>query len=61
MFEQLDVLRRIAERGKSLSEMREGDVYSYQDGYSSFIDIFVHLLDEIAKTKNYYETYEEIE
>lgn len=54
MFEQLDVLRRIAERGKALAEWKMSEA-------DEFLDLFVHLLDEIAKTKNYYETYEEIE
>lgn len=43
--EQLDVLRRVAERGLALAET------DLQVNASDFIDIFVHLLDEIDNTK----------
>lgn len=56
VLEQLEILRRIADRGLHLSESTD---YTYEP--SEFIDIFVHLLDEIKRTKNYYETYEETE
>jgi hypothetical protein len=51
--EQLDILRRIAERGKSLCE---GNLYvsSEEDVQKMFVDIFVHLLDEIERTENAY-------
>lgn len=55
MLEKLEVLRRIAERGKKLAE----DSYWANDSFatdSDFIDLFVHLLDEIQQTKiNYIE------
>lgn len=59
ILEQLEILRRIAERGRKAAEYRTGRAGSEQDG--RYVDIFVHLLDEIARTKNIYETYEEIE
>jgi len=46
LYEQLDILRRIAERGKSLAESTD---YTYEP--TEFIDLFVHLLDEIERTK----------
>lgn len=39
--EQLDILRRIGERGMSLAHKID----------SNFVDIFQHLLDEIERTK----------
>jgi hypothetical protein len=53
MFEQLEILRRIAEKGKSLAEKEE---YGRYGGYipqqkQEFLDLFVHLLDEIERTK----------
>lgn len=41
MNEQLDILRRIAERGKAVAERK-------QNGMEDF---FIHLLDEIERTK----------
>lgn len=49
--ERFENLRRTAERGKEEAEFRESDK-GYRDGYSTFIDIFVHLLDEISRIKN---------
>lgn len=40
--EQLEILRRIAQRGKLFAERK---------GNEEFIDLFVHLLDEIERTK----------
>lgn len=57
MLERLDILRRIAERGKRLAEAE----LQLGDTTLVYVDLFVHLLDEIERTKNYYETYEEIE
>ena len=47
LAEQLEVLRRIAERGKKLAEMRR----FADDRDATFVDIFVHLLDEIERTR----------
>lgn len=41
--DMLEVIRRIAERGKALAEGR---------GETAYVDLFVHLLDEIARLKN---------
>lgn len=51
--EQLEILRRIAERGKKLAESSYRAI-DRLDLDSDFIDIFVHILDEIKRTKNVY-------
>lgn len=53
VYEQLEILRRIAERGKMLSE---GNIYIPEgtDVQSMFVDLFVHLLDEIERTETTY-------
>ena len=43
---QLTILRRISDRGLKLAQEKE---------YNQFIDLFQHLLDEIERTKYYYE------
>lgn len=49
--EQLEVLRRIAERGKAFAETNEQ--YAYGDyTHDKYIDLFVHLLDELKRLKN---------
>ena len=40
--ELVEVLRRIAERGKALAEAR---------GEVAYLDVFVHLLDELKRLK----------
>lgn len=50
MFEQLEILRRIVERGKGLAESVD---YTFEP--SEFIDLFNHLLSEIKITENIYE------
>ncbi len=45
--DMLDVLRRIAERGKKHAEKHLGE-----DAYSDhMIDLWVHLLDELSRLK----------
>jgi hypothetical protein len=44
--EQLEVLRRIAERGKAHTEPAGADW-----GDSTSLDLFIHMLDEIERTK----------
>lgn len=41
-LEMVEVLRRIAERGKGFAE---------EKGNEMFVDLFVHLLDEIGRLK----------
>jgi hypothetical protein len=41
--EQLEILRRIAQRGKRLAENSKN---------ARFLDLFIHLLDEIERTKS---------
>ena len=43
--EQLEILRRISERGLNTAQINKE---------SSYVDIFQHLLDEIQRTKFYY-------
>jgi hypothetical protein len=45
MPEQLEILRRIAERGKALAEAERADYY---------VDLFNHLLSEIQVTVRIY-------
>jgi hypothetical protein len=52
MLEQLEILRRIAERGLAFAEAEP----AYRE-----VDLWIHMLDEINNTKEYWETYEEIE
>jgi hypothetical protein len=47
---QLDILRRIAERGLSASVPMNTDI-----GYPEMVDVFQHMLDEIAVTVVYLE------
>lgn len=44
VYEQLEILRRIAERGLSLAQRGDNDGFRY-------VDLFQHLLDEIKRTK----------
>lgn len=46
MIEQLEILRRIAERGKALAEKQAGFY-----GNPKLLDLFIHMLDEIERTK----------
>lgn len=46
MYEQLEILRRIAERGKLLAENENADYY---------VDLFNHLLSEIQVTVRIYD------
>ena len=48
--EQLEILRRIAERGREQS-LRYQLIIGYDDGDQSALDLFQHLLDEIQNTK----------
>ena len=48
VLEQLEIIRRIAERGKRLAESTD---YTYEP--TEFIDLFVHILDEVNRTKKY--------
>lgn len=48
LVEQLEILRRIAERGLAASVPMGSDF-----GNSDMVDIFQHLLDEIERTKKY--------
>jgi hypothetical protein len=43
---QIDILRRVAERGLSYA-------ISFDDPDSGFVDLFQHILDEIAVLKVY--------
>lgn len=49
--EQVEVLRRIAERGKSVAERCIARWDDYDPNYSTMLDCFVHLLDEIKRLK----------
>jgi hypothetical protein len=46
-LEQLEVLRRIAERGKRAVEHRMKE----HPDEGRYLDLFVHMLDEIERTK----------
>ena len=48
--EQIEILRRIAERGKGLAE-RCIERWDDDKNYHTFVDLFQHLLDEIARLK----------
>ena len=52
MEEQLDILRRIAERGMRLAEY---DVWA-----NDFRDIFQHMLDEIERTRKQWQNFSNI-
>lgn len=51
MIEQLEILRRIADRGMSLSRPCIGA----DGGDSAQLDLWQHMLDEIERTKVAYE------
>ncbi len=52
IFSQLEVLRRIAERGLKLNQdLVKSQVYFV----SSNVDLWQHMLDEIERTKQQYE------
>lgn len=49
-LEQLEILRRTAERGKAYCENR---ITRFGDdpNYSSLLDLFVHVLDELKRLR----------
>lgn len=49
--EQIEVIRRIAERGKGLVERRLEEFPQYATHHEDYLDLFVHLLDEIKRLK----------
>jgi hypothetical protein len=53
MEEQLDILRRIAERGLKLAQ---SEIVPYED----YIDIFQHMLDEIERTRKQWQNFSKI-
>ncbi len=52
MNEQLEIPRRIAERGLAFAEGEPA---------GRGVDLWAHMLDEIKRTKEYWENYEENE
>ena len=53
ILEQLEILRRIAERGKAQAEDLEHRDGNYWWVHAEYIDLFVHMLDEIERTKKW--------
>ena len=57
MEEQLDILRRIADRGMKLVEKTQFDPDFYG---GDFRDIFQHMLDEIERTRKQWQNFSKI-
>lgn len=50
--EMCENLRRIAKRGKELAERRALQTGEPDQGHGDYVNVFVHLLDEIQRLKD---------